>query len=80
MNSHTLRFCLLVFLCSLSGIALSLFTSQAALSQCATQQPLTDECLVSNPQTKQLESVGQGLVAGVCAAIAASWNVRKREM
>ncbi|WAL58676.1 hypothetical protein [Thermocoleostomius sinensis] len=69
------RFWLLVILCGVSGSVLGATTSQAAINECLTDATPSTECLTQNPMEKKVEGISMGLMAGVSAAIGASWRI-----
>lgn len=71
-------FLIMVLVCSTAGAVLFGTASWAESNSCLQDEALTPECLTKNPATKTLEGVGLGLVAGVGAAVGATWNARRR--
>jgi hypothetical protein len=74
MGKDSKRFCLLVTLCGLMGIAMGATTSQAAINECLADSSPSHECLIQDPATRKLEGIGMGLMVGVCAAVGAAWR------
>lgn len=74
MGNNSKRFWLLVTLCGIAGIATGATTSQAAINQCLSDETPSYECLTQNPETKRIEGMSMGLIAGVSAAVGAAWQ------
>ncbi|MEP0955677.1 hypothetical protein [Microcoleus sp. FACHB-1515] len=71
------RFCLLVTLCSLTGLVVGGTASHAEMQQCLGSDSPTNACLTADPATKTVEGMGMGMVAGAGAAIGAVWQLRQ---
>lgn len=77
--SNNKRFFLLTATCGTLGIIVGVITSQVAIDQCFSGQAPTEDCLISDFSTLKLKNITVGFVAGVGAAIGASWNVLKQD-
>ena len=73
------RFCLLVALCSLTGLVLGGTANRAEMQQCLVSDSPTDACLTADPATKTVEGMGMGIVAGAGAAIGAFLQLRPND-
>jgi TctA family transporter len=72
MTNNVQRFCFLLATCSVLGLGLGAATSQTAQAQCFAPNS-TDRCFTDN-RSNLVEGMVQGLMVGVCAAVAVSWN------
>lgn len=70
------RFWLVILLCGLSGMLMGATTSQAAINECLSDNTPSTECLTQDPVRIKVESMSMGLIAGVCAAVGATWKVK----
>lgn len=70
------RFCLLVTLCSLTGLVIGGTASRAEMQQCLVNDSPTNACLTADPTEKTVEGMGMGVVAGAGAAIGAVLQLR----
>jgi hypothetical protein len=74
MTNNVQRFCFLLATCSILGLGLGAATSQTAQAQCFDAQS-TDRCFTDTADSRLVEGMVQGVMVGVCAAVAVSWNV-----
>ncbi|UBF27721.1 hypothetical protein K9N68_07345 [Kovacikia minuta CCNUW1] len=70
-------FLLMVILCSTAGVILGGTSSWAESNQCMKADVLTQECLTKSPIVKTVEGMGVGLLAGIGAAIGATWQAKQ---
>jgi hypothetical protein len=79
MDRKTNRFLLLVSTCSIAGVVLGGTSSWAESNQCLQAAVLTSQCLAQNPVQKTIEGMSLGLVAGIGAAVGATWQIRHED-
>jgi hypothetical protein len=78
MGNNSKRFWFLVTFCGILGSVLGATTSQAAINQCFTDASPSHECMTQSPMERKVEGISMGLLAGVSAAIGASWRVLQK--
>lgn len=80
MNMKTGRFCLFIAGCSIAGVILGGTASQAEIRQCLTAELPTHECLTQNPVHETIEGMSFGLIAGLGAALGATWQMWQKDL
>jgi hypothetical protein len=73
----TRPFLLMILLCSVAGVILGGTSSWAESNSCMQAENPSKECLTKSPFVKTLEGMGVGLVAGIGAAVGATWQARR---
>jgi hypothetical protein len=67
-----------VLLCSAAGVVLGGTSSWAESNSCLQAETLTAECLKKSPTVRTIEGMSVGLVAGMGAALGATWHARNQ--
>jgi hypothetical protein len=70
-------FFIMVLLCSSAGVILGGTSSWAESNSCMQAEVLSKDCLTKSPVVKTIEGMGVGLLAGVGAAISATWQAKR---
>ncbi|MBV9387819.1 MAG: hypothetical protein JOZ78_15460 [Chroococcidiopsidaceae cyanobacterium CP_BM_ER_R8_30] len=73
------RLLLIVAICSLLGVLLGGAASYSETIQCLNAQAPTSNCLAQDPYFKTLQGMSSGLIAGVAAALGATWHLWGRK-
>jgi len=71
-------FLIMVLVCSTAGVVLGGTSSWAESNRCMQAEVLTKDCVTKSPVVKTIEGMGVGLLAGVGAAIGATWQARQK--
>ncbi|MGA7937793.1 MAG: hypothetical protein WCA35_29865 [Kovacikia sp.] len=67
----------MVTLCSATGVILGGTSSWAESNTCMQVETPSKECLTKNPALRTVEGMGVGLLAGMGAAIGATWQAKR---
>ncbi len=68
----------MVLVCSTAGVVLGGTSSWAESNRCMQAEVLTKDCVTKSPAVKTIEGMGVGLLAGVGAAIGATWQAKQK--
>ena len=79
MDRKTKRLMLLIVSCSATGVILGGTASWANSNQCLQASTVTSECLTQDPDTKTIQGMSTGLIAGAGAALGAAWQLRHED-
>lgn len=79
MDIKTKRLALLVISCSAVGVILGGSASLAESNQCWQSKEVTNDCLTTDPLIKTMQGMSTGLIAGLVAAVAATWQIKHDE-
>jgi hypothetical protein len=71
-------FLIMVSVCSVTGAVLFGTAGWAESNTCFQSEYPTQECLTKDPTTRTLEGMGFGLVAGIGAALGATWQAKRK--
>ncbi len=77
-QKHDRAFLIMVLLCSIAGVILGGTSSWAESNSCLQADVVTSECITKSPQQKTIEGMSVGLVAGIGAAVAATWQAKNK--
>ena len=73
------RFLLYILACSAIGVVLGGTASWAESNHCWQAEIPTAECLTQDPVLKTIQGMSTGLIAGACAAIGATWQIKQED-
>lgn len=68
----------MISVCSVAGAVLFGTAGWAESNTCLQSEAVTQECLTKSPTTKTLEGMGFGVLAGIGAAIGATWQIKRK--
>ena len=73
------RLLLIIVICSLLGVLLGGAASYSETIQCLNAQTPSNSCLSQDPYLKTLQGISSGLIAGIAAALGATWHLWSRK-
>lgn len=69
----------LILACGAAGLVVGGISGWIEGNQCLYAENLTSQCLMQTPFAKTVSSMGSGLMAGTGAALAAVWQIQRKE-
>lgn len=79
MNKVSSRsFLTMMIVCSVAGSALGGVSSWVDSDRCLQSPNPTTQCLTQNPIYKTIQGASVGMVAGIGAAVGATWQATRR--